>query len=236
MRNHPGRVITVYQIAQILTPAYLKATTSANAIQSFKISGIQPFNPDVFGEQDFLASAVTERPLTPISDNSPQPSCSTNETSGPPLVESDRARTPLACLSPQPSCSTNEASGPPLVESDKARTPLACLHIQNTESPHIPIEDIAPLPLSEYLSRSNRKRAKSDILSGSPYKLAFEESLASKNVPKRVPKPLLKATLKKANKTAKAPKKMLKKKVYVQLAQKSRGRSDWVLKMLRVVA
>ena len=68
MRNHAGRLVTVYKIAQILTPAYLKAATPANAIQSFKISGIQPFNPDIFSEEDFLASAVTERPLADSRD------------------------------------------------------------------------------------------------------------------------------------------------------------------------
>ncbi|KAK9885682.1 hypothetical protein WA026_012446 [Henosepilachna vigintioctopunctata] len=48
IRNHPGRVKTVYRIAQIMAPAYLKAAVPANAIQSFKITDIQPLNPDIF--------------------------------------------------------------------------------------------------------------------------------------------------------------------------------------------
>ncbi|XP_045768126.1 uncharacterized protein LOC123869306 isoform X1 [Maniola jurtina] len=249
MRNHPGRVITVYQIAQILTPAYLRAATPANAIQSFKITGIQPFNPDIFGEEDFLASAVTERPLieshgTQISQSADElpenmpltescdeqiaPSVDNLGQNLPSMTEYNEANISkptndlvqnidygnnAPCNSPQPSCSTNYTSVQPLVEIERVRTPPAC-SIQSMESPHVPLEDVVPLPRAEFLSRSNRKRAKSDVLSGSPYKLALEESMASKKVPKSVPKPDLKSLPKKAKKLFKVPKKMPKKKVW----------------------
>ncbi|CAG9789337.1 unnamed protein product [Diatraea saccharalis] len=125
--------------------------------------------------------------------------------------------------SSQPSCSTNDTSSvQPFIEIDRARTPLASLPIQSIESPHIPLENLAPLPRAEYLSRSNRKRAKSDILSGSPYKLALEESLVSKKVPKNVPKIQSKTVPKtnskplpkKGKQPFKVPKKMPKKKVW----------------------
>ncbi|KAK9878705.1 hypothetical protein WA026_023404 [Henosepilachna vigintioctopunctata] len=87
MRSHPGRVVTVYQIVQILAPAYLEAATPANAIQSLKITVIprqpsikiiQPLNPDIFGEEDFLANSVTGRLLTKSRET--QISQSTNGT------------------------------------------------------------------------------------------------------------------------------------------------------------
>ncbi|XP_049869645.1 uncharacterized protein LOC126369338 [Pectinophora gossypiella] len=61
MRNHPGRAITVFQITAIFNAAFGKAATIACATESFKTTGIWPYNPDVFSEADFLASAVTDR-------------------------------------------------------------------------------------------------------------------------------------------------------------------------------
>lgn len=61
LTNHPGRVITVYQIASIFAPAYFKAATITNAVEGFKVTGICPFNNDVFTEADFMATYVTER-------------------------------------------------------------------------------------------------------------------------------------------------------------------------------
>ena len=61
LTNHPGRVITVYQIASIFAPAYCKAATITNAIEGFKVTGICPFNNDIFTEADFMATYVTER-------------------------------------------------------------------------------------------------------------------------------------------------------------------------------
>ncbi|KAJ2945164.1 hypothetical protein O0L34_g9227 [Tuta absoluta] len=61
LRNHPGRAITVFQMAKIFTPAFYKAATPACAAECFKTTGIWPYNPDVFSEADFLACSVTER-------------------------------------------------------------------------------------------------------------------------------------------------------------------------------
>ena len=41
-----------------------KATIPLNIIHGFKVAGIFPFNQDNFQESDFLASAVTDRPLS----------------------------------------------------------------------------------------------------------------------------------------------------------------------------
>lgn len=77
LRNHPGRTITVFQI---FTPAYLKAATLSCAGQSFKVTGIEPYDPVVFTEADFLASSVTDREQVTseavISESEPQPSTS----------------------------------------------------------------------------------------------------------------------------------------------------------------
>lgn len=42
--------------------AWLKAATPSNIISGFKVTGIWPFNSNVFGDEEFLPSSVTDRP------------------------------------------------------------------------------------------------------------------------------------------------------------------------------
>lgn len=63
MINNPGLVITEAHIASLFGEAFLKGATMYNAINGFKSCGIEPFNPNIFQENDFAASATTDRPL-----------------------------------------------------------------------------------------------------------------------------------------------------------------------------
>lgn len=78
LRNHPGRAITVFKMVGIFTPAYFKAATLSCAAQCFKVTGIEPYDPDVLTEADLLASSVTNRELVTdaamVSEPAPQPS------------------------------------------------------------------------------------------------------------------------------------------------------------------
>ncbi|KAJ8889407.1 hypothetical protein PR048_008906 [Dryococelus australis] len=40
--------------------AYFRVATVANAVKGFKICGIEPYNPQIFAEEDFAPSATTE--------------------------------------------------------------------------------------------------------------------------------------------------------------------------------
>ena len=44
LRNHPGRVVTTYQVAELFTVAYTRAATPTNAINGFKKTGIWPID------------------------------------------------------------------------------------------------------------------------------------------------------------------------------------------------
>lgn len=82
MLNHPGKPITIYDISEIIGEAYPLAFTPKNIIKSFKVTGICPFNRDIFSEEDFLCSFVTDRPepLTTASNNSTQSQSVTEES------------------------------------------------------------------------------------------------------------------------------------------------------------
>ncbi|XP_067130447.1 uncharacterized protein [Centruroides vittatus] len=64
MKTNPGKTITSYDIPAIVSLALLLAVVPNNII-----SGIYPFNRDIFTDQDFLPSYVTDRqnPNSPAS-------------------------------------------------------------------------------------------------------------------------------------------------------------------------
>jgi len=61
LRNHPGKVITIYQVASLFGAAYQKAATSSTAINGFAKTGICPFNPNIFPDYLFAPAETTDR-------------------------------------------------------------------------------------------------------------------------------------------------------------------------------
>lgn len=65
MRDNPGRTISIYNIPAIVKTALPAAITPSNITSGFCVSGISPFNPNVFvHDVDFAPSFVTDRPQT----------------------------------------------------------------------------------------------------------------------------------------------------------------------------
>ena len=62
-KSHPGRIINQYDIAKLFGGAYSKGASVQNAIQGFKKPGLWPYNPHVFGDEDYAPSSITDRPL-----------------------------------------------------------------------------------------------------------------------------------------------------------------------------
>jgi len=60
MKNHPGRTMSLYQVAQLFGRAYENAATVKNITSGFEKTGIFPFNPHIFPEEMFLPSEVTD--------------------------------------------------------------------------------------------------------------------------------------------------------------------------------
>ncbi|CAH2108284.1 unnamed protein product [Euphydryas editha] len=61
MAQHPGRGITQYQVAHLFNEAYKKVATVGNAVSGFKVTGIYPYDDDLFDEADFAPSFVTDQ-------------------------------------------------------------------------------------------------------------------------------------------------------------------------------
>ncbi|KAI4454452.1 dde superfamily endonuclease [Holotrichia oblita] len=60
LMQHPGKPISIYEVAFCVGQAYLKSMLPGNI---FKKCGIYPYDGHIFTEVDFLPSSVTDRPI-----------------------------------------------------------------------------------------------------------------------------------------------------------------------------
>lgn len=67
--NHPGRVITIHEIAKHFGLDYNKSATISNAVSGFRRAGIVPYNPAIYSDFDFMAASTTETPYLPDSSD-----------------------------------------------------------------------------------------------------------------------------------------------------------------------
>lgn len=83
MTSHPGRTISIYEIGDCLGESYPRAFTPSNIMSGFRVAGIHPLTPDIFGDDEFMPSLVTDRPDPTIHhqlEDSPQASTSQHVT------------------------------------------------------------------------------------------------------------------------------------------------------------
>lgn len=67
LRQHPGRVVTEFQIAELFSNGYNKAACQQNAVSGFCKAGIVPFRRDLFSDADFAGFEMTNKPLPAYS-------------------------------------------------------------------------------------------------------------------------------------------------------------------------
>ena len=82
MRSNPGKILTVYNIPALINKAYLAAFTPSNIQAGFKLTGIYPFCRDIFDENAFASSELTNRSYLNqeiIETSNAQTSCQNQE-------------------------------------------------------------------------------------------------------------------------------------------------------------
>lgn len=72
LRSHPGRTITIHDLAGIVTTAYNVSFVTRNIVSGFVKPGIFPFNRNAFADENFESAEVTNRPLPATVDQEPQ--------------------------------------------------------------------------------------------------------------------------------------------------------------------
>lgn len=155
--SHPGRPISIYDISEIAGKAFPLAFSSTNICKGFEVSGIAPLNENIFTDDEFLSSYVTDRSsmeqpsaLTEnshiFSDLTPNEHFKQNDY----LVNNPSSFANISVNSPIPGTSTSET----------------------TVSP----ENIRPYPKAlPRIMKGFRKRAKSAILTSTAEKQRLEE-------------------------------------------------------------
>ncbi|CAH0730222.1 unnamed protein product, partial [Brenthis ino] len=71
-KSHPGRIINQYDVARLLSPAFLKSAVAQNAVHGFEKPGIWPVNKYAFGDEDYEPAAAIAG--TPFAETSSTPS------------------------------------------------------------------------------------------------------------------------------------------------------------------
>lgn len=61
--NHPGRVVTIYEIGKLFNAAFQREALVQTAVSGFTKTGIFPYNPDDFSEHVFAPSLSTDHLL-----------------------------------------------------------------------------------------------------------------------------------------------------------------------------
>lgn len=116
------RPMTIHDIPSILASTLHLAATPANIMAGFKVTGIQPLNPLIFSEADFMPSYVTDRPepTSPSTNRLTNASGSTAEVSetympiDPPSISPSRPSTSSHVDYPTPELRPFEKAGPRL--------------------------------------------------------------------------------------------------------------------------
>ena len=70
LKQHNGRCVTVFQLANLFGNAYLKLATAQTAANGLRKTGIYPLNCNIFEDHEFAPSSVTDQvqPGTDASD------------------------------------------------------------------------------------------------------------------------------------------------------------------------
>lgn len=197
LTTNPGRQITHFQVARLLAKAYERCSTMNRGVKGFEVCGIYPINRNVFTEEDFLPSNVTDkeadRTLQGADKNS---SDSGTESDDVPLIHylpstSGTYKNHVRGTNEQSTSGTNKnqfnqikAPHMEVMSKDNAfvteisQTPLtpekSSTSTQNTIKIIVSPKDIIPFPKRKEEQKRRRQGKKSKILSSSPNKEKLE--------------------------------------------------------------
>ena len=69
MMSNSGQLISIYEVAELAGSAFVKAFNPENITSAFKISGIFPYNSDIFTDDMFLPASVTDILSSNVDNN-----------------------------------------------------------------------------------------------------------------------------------------------------------------------
>lgn len=172
LRNNPRKTMSIYELPGILKYAWPLAATPTNIINSFKKAGVCPFDPNIFTDEDFAPSFVTDRPM-PNADFHQETEL--NDQPGPSNIENSQHIVRQSVSFPEPS--NNKLS----MEPEPQTIPTTVDDV--TFSPEL----VKPFPKAppRLSTTSRRRKRKTAVLTDTPEKNALAEEQANKKRKKR---------------------------------------------------
>nr|CAI5824046.1 unnamed protein product [Callosobruchus analis] len=64
MLSNPGKTVTIYNIPSFVKDVSSQSLSQSNVLSGFSATSIHPYNPNIFKDDDFLCSSVTDREIT----------------------------------------------------------------------------------------------------------------------------------------------------------------------------
>lgn len=71
LRNHAYEKISPYEIAELFNNAYMRVATLEKAVKGFQVTGIWPYNPNIFCEEDYAPTDVYNSNASYINQQDP---------------------------------------------------------------------------------------------------------------------------------------------------------------------
>lgn len=223
MLSNPGKTISIYEVSTLFGKSYPRAISPENIINGFKCTGIWPLDCNVFNDDDYLSSYVTDRPVPhqatsredkrAITGLSPQqaisqlPEYQSISTDLSPLPSTSKEFSPLSSTSGQHSESTNIRKGEIIQEKLSKKTIAPNISSRHIEIPNVDEDNyfspymIRPFPKAEERkTKENKRRKCSEILTDTPVFNRILEDKQEKDA---------KEIEKKRNQTARAKRKIV---------------------------
>jgi len=191
MTNHPATLMTIYDVGSVIGYAYPLAFTPSNLQAGFRVTGIYPFDRNIFTPADFLSSAVTNRP-PPKSGNANPPTVMDLNDSIPLVNAADPSAGPSVDASDPPNAASAPSAGPSVDASDPpnaASAPSAGPSVEAAASTSGIVSyrpsDIRPFPTAgprkTLGQRKSRPQGRTRILTDTPEKKELELKAAAQS-------------------------------------------------------
>lgn len=150
LKSHPGVPMTIYDIPVVLKEALPLAATPRNIQKGFSVTGIWPFNREIFTEDEFLPSEVTNREIREDT------SANVNNNGIAQGLDNSLSLSEIRHKTPSPRPSTSNSSQTSVF---KLLTP----------------QELKPFPKALPRKGVVRRKHKSAILTDTPEKMALEK-------------------------------------------------------------
>lgn len=195
--KNAGQRITMYEQGALFGAAFVKTASMQKAVNGFQSTGLWPFNPEVFSEEDFLPSMVTDEPA-PVEMEiiAEVPSSNVDVVPAEAPAQSQQITSSTVAYTDAPCSQCDEKIPEDLttfysaetVSTDSNATVPSAQSENDEVAPMDVIHEISPLPKSQKQRTRQRKPQSAAVVTSSPFKQQLVESSRDTKQKKKVAK------------------------------------------------